>query len=346
LPDVTERSGALRNSLRVAALKIAGAMMSPAGPRARLTILIYHRVMERSDGPGLRGVSAHDFRWQMELLARCCKPLSLREGVELLREGRLPERAVCVTFDDGYADNETQALPILLHTGVPATFFVASGFLDGGRMFSDAVIESVRAYPGSRLDLREAGLGEHDLSAPQARGAAMLALLKQVKYMPVEQRSRSVESIVSLSGVHLPDNLMMSSEQVVALARAGMCIGGHTVNHPILASIDDDEAEREIRDGRDRLAALTGEPVDLFAYPNGLPGQDYEQRHIAMVRALGFRAAVSTAWGSAGRESKLFELPRFTPWDRQPERFALRLAANWKRTQREFAPAEPGAGSA
>jgi hypothetical protein len=84
----------------------------------------------------------------------------------------------------------------------------------------------------------------------------------------------------------------------------------------------------EIADGKHRLEEIIGAPVTLFAYPNGKPGQDYAAEHVRMVREAGFSAAVSTAAGVAAEGSDLFQLPRFTPWDRKPAAFALRLLLN------------------
>jgi peptidoglycan/xylan/chitin deacetylase (PgdA/CDA1 family) len=88
------------------------------------------------------------------------------------------------------------------------------------------------------------------------------------------------------------------------------------------------DARREIEESRDRLAAIINEPISLFAYPNGQPGRDYGPQHVRMVREAGFDAAVSTAAGVASSACDLFQLPRFTPWDRRPAKFALRLLLN------------------
>ena len=90
-------------------------------------------------------------------------------------------------------------------------------------------------------------------------------------------------------------------------------------------------AAAEIEEGKARLEAILGEPVRLFAYPNGVPQQDYAAEHARMARDCGFTAAVSTAWGAAGAQSDRFQLPRFTPWDRQRLRFGVRLMANLRR---------------
>jgi peptidoglycan/xylan/chitin deacetylase (PgdA/CDA1 family) len=280
----------------------------------------------------------------MELLASCCNVLHLIDAVRALREGALPPRAVCVTFDDGYADNAEVALPVLQRYGIPATFFIATGFLDGGRMFNDTVIEAIRACRAREVDLSDLGFGVHPIDDSVAKARAVNAVLDQVKYLDPIARDAAVSAIAERCGAVLPDDLMMSSEQVRALVAAGMHVGGHTVSHPILARIDEVSATREIEDGRRQLAAITGTLVPLFAYPNGKPGQDYRAEHARFVEQAGFEAAVSTAWGSAHKQSPRFELPRFSPWDRTPERFAARLAANWRRQQQQVAADPPAHG--
>ena len=64
---------------------------------------------------------------------------------------------------------------------------------------------------------------------------------------------------------------------------------------------------------------------------NGRPGRDFDASHAALVESLGFSAAVTTAPGAAAMGGDRFQLPRFTPWDREPVRFLLRLVANCRR---------------
>ena len=80
------------------------------------------------------------FEAQMRVVAENFVPLPLSEAVDRLMIGELPPRAACVTFDDGYIDNVELALPILQSHGLSATFFVATGYLDGGWMWNDKVI--------------------------------------------------------------------------------------------------------------------------------------------------------------------------------------------------------------
>jgi len=257
----------------------------------------------------------------------------------------LPARAAAITFDDGYADNHEVALPILLRHGLKATFFIATGFLDGGRMWNDTVVESVRRCPDAALDLgalQLAGIERLDLGDWARKRLGAQRLLAAIKYLPSEQRARIVEQIAARSGATLPGDLMMRSEQVRALHAKGMQVGAHTLTHPILAGLPRAAARREMLDSKHTLEALLQVPVRTFAYPNGKPEVDYDADSVRLARELGFELAVSTAWGSATRHADPLQIPRFTPWDRSRLRFALRLAHNL-RTEGQLARSGPAA---
>ncbi|MDC6166102.1 polysaccharide deacetylase family protein [Paucibacter sp. XJ19-41] len=310
-------------------------LLAPAGVRARLNILIFHRVLPAPDPLFPSEIDAAMFDAICGWLKAWFQVLPLDEAVRRLSERSLPARALAITFDDGYADNEQVALPILQRHGLCATFFVATGFLDGGRMWNDSLIETVRRSSRTRVDLQGLDLPlppSLALDSTAQRRQAIDGLIGAIKYLPVEQRQRLCEELAERAAVRLPDDLMMSSDQVVALRRAGMQVGAHTVSHPILARLDAESMRAEIAASKMQLEHLLGEPVDLFAYPNGKPGEDYNDTSVAVARSLGFKAAVSTAWGAARADADLFQLPRFTPWDRSRLRFGGRLAHNlWAR---------------
>ena len=296
----------------------------------RLSILIFHRVLPQQDPLFPDEVTAERFDRQLSQVKQCFNIISLSEGVRALRAGKLPARAACITFDDGYADNAEIALPILQRHGLSAAFFVATGFLDGGRMWNDTIIELIRAAPAA-IDLERAGFGRFTLETTEQRRAALGTLIGRLKYLPLAERADQIAAIRDLVPVALPDTLMMTSSQVRQLHQAGMDIGGHTVNHPIIARMDAAGARKEIADGKEALEGIIEAPVRLFAYPNGKPGQDYQAEHVQMVKDIGFEAAVSTSWGAARPGGDLYQLPRFTPWDQGHLRFMLRLMQNLRR---------------
>jgi len=304
--------------------------LAPAGPQGRLSVLILHRVLPQVDPLFPLEVDATRFdelcRWTKDWF----NVLPLDEAAQRLKSGSLPARAAAISFDDGYADNHDVALPILQRHGLTATFFVTTGYLDGGRMWNDTLIEAVRGTALPELDLSGLPLPLQRLATvtPAQRTEAIMKVIAACKYLEPQQRAEVVAEIAARSGTQLPTDLMMRADQVRALRRAGMQVGAHTVTHPILARLDEAQARREIVDGKQQLESLLGEPVSLFAYPNGKPGEDYRPDNVELVRQAGFDAAFSTAWGSAHRHTDPFQVPRFTPWDRSRSRFGLRMARN------------------
>lgn len=316
-------------------LRSAFSLLSPAGERARLSILIFHRVHAQRDALFPTEPDARRFDEICNWVKNWFKVLPLDEAVEGLVNRQLPARAACITFDDGYADNLQVALPILHKHQLPATFFITTGYLDGGRMFNDSIVELVRRSSFALLDVSGLGL-ECSSSLPMNDAAAkvntILTLIGELKYRPPEVRLELCLLLQKRAGVsRLPDDLMMRSEQVLAMHRAGMQIGAHTVTHPILARLETAAMAAEIQRGKARLEDIIAAPVTMFAYPNGRPHTDYIESTVKLVRDAGFRAAVSTAWGVSNAHTDPFQLPRFTPWDVSSLRFGLRLLANLRR---------------
>jgi peptidoglycan/xylan/chitin deacetylase (PgdA/CDA1 family) len=325
-------------------LKTALSLATPAGPSARLTVAIFHRVLPAPDPrrPSLPDMSRFDE--QMRWLGRSFQVLPLADAVRRLQLGTLPARAAAISFDDGYADNVTCALPVLRRHGLHATFFIATGYLDGGVMWNDVLSHSVHECGLSSLDASAAGLGTVQLPDPgPARTATVMQINAAVKHLDFDERERVVEAIRQAAGVDRPRALMMSTQQLRNLHAAGMGIGGHTVKHPILARCSDELAWREITEGARQLREVLRSPVDLFAYPNGRPGADYGATHVRMVREAGFSAAFSTSAGAARQGDDAYQLPRFMPWDKDHTRFALRMLRNLWTTHQGVPPGPPQA---
>lgn len=324
-------------ALQAGLLRTLGNRIAPGGSCGALLVLIYHRVLAERD-PILYGEpTANEFAAQMDTVAATCRVLPLSEAVARLRAGSLPPRAVSITFDDGYANNRELAAPILKSRGIPATIFIATGFVGRGRMWNDTVIEAVRAA-GPRLDLGTLGLGAFELPDAAARIRALESILPALKYLEPTQRLVRAEAVADLAGVAREGAPMMTEKQLRELESFGIELGAHTVTHPILRSVGADEARNEIAASKDALESITGRRIGLFAYPNGRPGRDYDASHVALVKSCGFDAAVSTAWGAAGRQVDTFQIPRMLPWDSSPLKFAARLL----RTYREQRPEKLG----
>jgi len=309
-------------------LKPTLSLLTGGEGRGRLCILNYHRILEQPDPIRDGDIDVRTFDWQMALISSFFNVLPLGEAVKQLKDGTLPPRAICVTFDDGYADNEVYALPVLRKYGITATFFVASGYIDKGIMWNDTVTESIARAKSGVFDLNSVGLGSMPVATAAEKTAAVAAVLEKLKYLAPKDREK-VSKEIGLSVSELPKNLMLTRAQIQTLHNAGMEIGCHTVSHPILAYLTLDEARREIKNSKQALEEIVSAEISLFAYPNGMPGRDYTQEHIKLVEELGFVAAVSTIRGVSTQESDIWQLPRFRPWQIEPLRFMFNLWRNY-----------------
>lgn len=300
----------------------------------RLSILIFHRVLAEPDPLFPDLPTAGEFETRMRWVREWFNVLPLGSAIDSLYAGTIPSRALSITFDDGYADNVDLAAPILHRLGMTATFFVSTGFVGGGCMFNDRVIEAIRRAGSNVIDLTSLGLSSYTLDSAGARGQAIESILTGIKHLPQDRRDAVADAIVAAAGSGAPMELMMRPGQLRRLGELGMDIGAHTVTHPILSRVSVATAEAEMRQSKNELEKILGRRVDLFAYPNGVPGQDYGKEHATLARECGFSAAVSTAWGAASTRSDRFQLPRFTPWDRSRLRFGARMLGNVVRDER------------
>jgi len=325
------KSGARQGAVGAAAASMLVRAAEPAAQR--LQVLIYHRVLETQDPLAPREMTAEIFRWQMQLVQRYANVLPLHEALRRLADGTLPRRAVCVTFDDGYADNERVALPILREFEIPATVFVATGFANGGRMWNDTLIEAIRRLPAGRHDLGPLGAPTVEVDGAASRASLVRTLIDHVKHLEPAERLARTRWLEEYCGAELPGDLMMTSEQLRRLHAAGVELGAHTVSHPILLKITAAAAAEELQASRAQLAAIVGAPVRYFAYPNGRPGVDYDARHVELARSCGFEAAFSTRRGACSAQSDRWQLPRFTPWDRTPALWIARLVLELRNPQ-------------
>ena len=295
----------------------------------RLSIMLFHRVLPNPVPSPFADLDARVFDALMMRVRDWFNPLSLEEALRRLQDGTLPPRSVCVTFDDGYADTLTVAWPILKRLEIPAAVFVASGFLDGGIMWNDRVIEAVSRCPGDRLDLTDLGLGIHLLADPAQRTQVATELLATLKYRPAGERDGLSREIAVRHAADMTSP-MLTRGQLRQLHAEGVEIGGHTVNHTILAWTEEHIAREEVVANKEELEALLGERIKYFAYPNGRAGRDFTPIHARIVQEAGYQAAVTTEPGVSTAATDRYWLRRFTPWDQTPLRFGVRLLRNMR----------------
>jgi peptidoglycan/xylan/chitin deacetylase (PgdA/CDA1 family) len=293
--------------------------------RPGFLILTYHRVNDERD-PFSAAVPTKVFEQHMAYVARAHLVLTVEQLAERMRRGRLPRNAVAITFDDGYRDTLTHAAPILARHGLPATIFLATGFI--GTCEIPWVHRLAMAFKRTPAASLEAPWGESLSLVDQAeRLRALARTLKYLKALPDEAFQPQLDALFDkLDVTDHPDakHLMLTWDDVHALIGLGFSIGAHTVSHPILSRVDAKRAWTEIVGSRTMIESACGRRPRAFAYPNGR-AEDYTDTVARLVREAGFTCAATTRFGVNTRTTPPYELRRGGPWEHHLPTFALKL---------------------
>jgi len=341
----------------IAALKRAGyyerALGALSGDRA--LVLVYHRIVgtvgNREWRTGFeRGVSASNFERHMEFLRRRMRPVPLAELADAVRRGRsLPERTVCVTFDDGYRDNYTDAFPILRRHGIPATVFVATAYMESGKAFWwDRVVHLVRNTPAKRVDLtgvvdlagrRGSGAGAVvSLGGPRERAAAAERIVTAMEYLPPERIESILGALRERLGVRDSGGNgageTMSWSEIEHLSRSGIAIESHTHSHPYLAPLSEKGVELELRRSKECLEQRIGGPVRGVAYPGGRRGM-YTEATMRVAKRVGYDFGCVVDLAAVARGGNEFEIRRVPAEDSCDTMLAHKMVAALRRTARD-----------
>jgi peptidoglycan/xylan/chitin deacetylase (PgdA/CDA1 family) len=321
--------------------------------RPRAAILMYHRVHQALADPWDLCVSLSHFDEQMEYLHRHHVVLSLRELARRLAAGRLPRRAVVLTFDDGYADNLLAAKPILERWELPATFFATTGKFGQARDYWWDELARLFLEPGTLPETLEIVLnGEHlrwDLSEsaaysaadcrrnsawrasadrdPTPRHAVVRTLNDRLYARPEPEKRRVIDELFAWAKASpdgRPGDRTLSPEELIAAEEGGLVgIGAHSVTHPVLTSLPAAAQRDEIAQSKSCLEEILGHPVAEFCYPHGA----YAAETVALVKDAGFGSACSVVSRPLGPDADPFLLPRIQARDWDGEEFARRLRA-------------------
>lgn len=308
----------------VVRLKADPTIVSRDATGSKAAILAYHRIAELTPDSHALCTSPAEFREHMACIRRECCPMNLDELVDAAAAGRIPERAVVVTLDDGYLDALTTASPILSDLGVPATFFVNTDRLDEEHERWWDILERIflcETVPPMLVLKVNGQVNGEDALLPTATASERAETLKRLNETawPLDACARAglVRDVLAWSGVNgsaRPTHRVLTGDEIRALAsRPGHSVGAHTVHHLALATQAVETKRKEIVENKIALERLLQQPVHLFSYPYG----DFDADMLAIVSEAGFRAAVTVQAGlvSAGTNRLLFPRYEVTPAD-------------------------------
>jgi peptidoglycan/xylan/chitin deacetylase (PgdA/CDA1 family) len=293
--------------------------------RARGTVLLYHRV---HDGPDVYDLNVAPSRFAAHLawLRANTSIVPLERLLEGDPEG-LPDRAVALTFDDGYEDNLEIVLPLLEAQATPATFFATTQYLDqDGEYWWDA-LERIALAPDGRPEALRITVGAERLEFPMATAAERLAahgaLHRRLVHAAAGDRDAVMAALASWGGAQAPRYRPMREGAIRRLAQCPhAAIGAHSVSHLALPDQPAAVQAAEMLESRDRLASLTGRPVTCFAYPYGAVDRD-----VARLARRHFRWALSCDEGAVPESFDAARVPRLDVKDWPVEEFAARVSA-------------------
>jgi peptidoglycan/xylan/chitin deacetylase (PgdA/CDA1 family) len=287
---------------------------------------MYHRLAQSAFDPWGLAVSPRRFEEQLDWLVRRHDVLPLAEFAELHRKGRLPARAIAITFDDGYACNLAVGAPLLAAYETPATIFLAIEPITRGREFWWDELERIMFHSQTdSLTLDVPGISRRiDFADPPApaprwspggapqdpRQRAFMDFWGILRTMNPTAQAATMSALRAQAGIGRrprPSHRPLTREEIrTAATNVLIEFGAHTMNHPALSEHDEPFQQREIDDSRRSCAEVTGRQPSSFAYPFG----DYDRRTVQIVRDAGFSAAVTTHSGAVRGRTSEFELPR------------------------------------
>jgi len=295
--------------------------------RAGFHVLMYHHVPAEPD-PFSPHITAEAFSRQIEFLQRNFRLFPLEELARKAAAGEeIPPRSAALTFDDEYEDIYRNAFPFLKKHGIPATVFIATGFVDTDRVpWTDELGFLLKMTEKETIEFEAEG--DHvrfELHGVALRLRALREIKKRLKPMVEARRREAYAEIKNRLAVTAENlNRILTSAQIKEMAASGIAFGAHTVNHPILTRVKSDEARREIQDSKNQLEAIMQRQVAGFCYPNGEEG-DFNTKIKDMVRQADFSYACTSLEGANGPEVDVYELKR--KWTSEPSLplFALRV---------------------
>ncbi len=279
-------------------------------------ILNYHRIADLPSDPYC--VAPNVFAQHLEYVQRTCRPMHLLDMIDAVQRGSLPERAVVITFDDGFVETLYQAYPLLECAQIPATVFVIAGDIDRPPRswehgLEQLLLHSTRLPSRLRLRVRDEEY-EWSIEETEQRQCVHATICQLLRALSVAEQTDVMNDLATWAGLYgndHPSYCAMTSAELIQLTRNGLVeLGAHTVTHPILSTLPATAQEAEIAGSREILEAIIRKPLLTFAYPHG-QDTDFTNETAEIVKTTGFCVACTTIPGAVERGADVFRLRRY-----------------------------------
>lgn len=283
-------------------------------------ILMYHRITKDPKGEGL---PVEQFKRQMEIIRKHFNPLTLKELMKAHEEGRVPKHAVCVTFDDGYADFSDLALPLLKENGVPATLFVTTGFVNGDLwLWPDQIKYIIEKRSKEKINT-SIFFGDSDVETDISNHELWKLIANKCIEVSNSDKISLINALAKDLDVSLPkeppkEYRPLTWEYLRNMDHDGISIGSHSYSHPIMTKLSGEDLRYELEASRDMIISNLGKKPVAFCYPNGQK-PDVDDRVKRAVKSAGYEYAVA-AYPSRYAIDDKWEVKRYSA-NRLPDFF-------------------------
>lgn len=286
--------------------------------RSNIAVLKYHSVQERQDlfddalCPSTI-VPTSAFQTHMEMVAEAYDPVTMDDIVKFTRgEAKMPKKPVAVTFDDGYRDNFAIAGPILDKTGIRATIYVTAGSV--GNEHPPWFVRVRHAVWSTKIQecagLTNGILKIHDRDDRVAAARLLARRCAKLVGEELDQEVRRIEQMLEVDPFVPQERLMMDWEEIRRMAEAGHVIGSHTVSHPNVAHLSEDEMNRELKESKKMIEEEIGRTVDHFSYPNPALTPHMTETTTIAVRKARYQTAVVSTYGQMNLNCDRYSIKR------------------------------------
>lgn len=314
----------------------------------KLYISMYHytRDIKNSRYPAIKGLEVKDFKRQLDFFEENFNIITMEVVTEAVLKGRkLPEKALLLTFDDGYIDNYTVALPLLAERGLQGSFFVPAKPLDKGGLLEVNKIHFTLAKGDEKnivrdiLDyslkikekLREKlNIADRDISeelykryaVSNGRDTVDTSFIKKMlqEVLPAENRTEIIDILfdkyVEVSEEVLANELYVNKTQLKVMKKLGMFIGLHGYEHNHLALLTEEEQKKDLEKALSAMREFIDEDAWVMNYPYG----SYNETTLRLIKSRGAVLGLTTKRGIADiKPDSALELARFDCNDFPPK---------------------------
>ena len=293
----------------------------------KFLVLCYHRI-------GMNGIPLFSelppalFEAQMRYVRRRYRVLSLDDLCEEMEKPSQRGDAVAVTFDDGYRDLYSHALPVLRKYQIPATIFLPSVAIETGQVpWYDRVFLALKILPKDDLEIVLDRPRHFQLASFRARLETAAEIIQYLRTLPDGRRREycaAFEEQIRLPQDELKDR-MLTWEQIRTMGREGITFGSHTMTHPAVSQLTESQLESELGESKRVLENRIGSPAVHFAYPFGKPA-DCGTAALPFLVRNGYRSAATTVEGVNEPGDSCYHLRRSQVGnERSLSMFAFRL---------------------